>query len=653
MAAKKGLYSDPSGGTDLKPKVSGTKKPRNATSSLETLQKIKESSRAEHGRPKRTRDNYAGYVERGKSFLEDLVAERRANVDRVDGNSKVSNCDVPDDDIDVDLLEKAFDNPPNKYSVMVMELYLVQKCLTENRGKSTAAGIQGAFADYWDNMDGDTYGGPYSFDKETETVKGCPAHSSTIKSYIKVIGSKSGAKGAAAAGRHHAEAMRIEELKKIMEWSETEYPSKSLTSAADSLVDLDELMLAVEHTMMRAFMTSGFTLWTRYHPPHRNFELTGLQARDIMYGFEGPAPYFHPYFKVHLENRKGWQRKLGHDGPLESNTYNIYQQDILEIDMYTHLRKWIALLKGRLGRELEPDDYIFPHFSPNGILDPARQMTHDMVQILITRFASSAGLTKPYTTHCFRRGGAQYRFMYAPIGRRWSLCKIRWWGGWVIGEHVDTLMKYLVDSLQSYENDYGNSLCPVQNEPDQSFMGEHALLKPVTVHEFRMFGSSIMSALKTTSTNTTCSQINTVTPAGLSNPNVASAPMSMSTTGLSIKSIPIFPIPISTPSPVPTAFTTLTPSCFQPESEQAATLVTTNNSAVGTGKCIPLAGVCIPDLPRSRGSWRIALRQWYDVDPKTGRALKDWPDEWFKDSMRGKTAAKRSQRALIAHEYDL
>ena len=50
----------------------------------------------------------------------------------------------------------------------------------------------------------------------------------------------------------------------------------------------------------------------------RNFELTGLQARDIVYGCEGPAPYFHPYFKVHLENRKGWQRQLGHDGPLES-----------------------------------------------------------------------------------------------------------------------------------------------------------------------------------------------------------------------------------------------------------------------------------------------------------------------------------------------
>ena len=33
------------------------------------------------------------------------------------------------------MLAKAFDNPPNKYSVMVLELYLVQKCLTENISK--------------------------------------------------------------------------------------------------------------------------------------------------------------------------------------------------------------------------------------------------------------------------------------------------------------------------------------------------------------------------------------------------------------------------------------------------------------------------------------------------------------------------------------
>ena len=139
MAAKKGLYSE----SGKKAKVTASKKKtRNTTSSLETLQKIKSSSRTEHGRPKRTRENYTGYVDRGKAFLADLVAERRDNhLDSLDNN-----------DIDVDMMEKAFDNPPNKYSVMVLELYLVQKCLTENRGKSTAAGIQGAFTDYWDNM---------------------------------------------------------------------------------------------------------------------------------------------------------------------------------------------------------------------------------------------------------------------------------------------------------------------------------------------------------------------------------------------------------------------------------------------------------------------------------------------------------------------
>ena len=75
-----------------------------------------------------------------------------------------------------------------------------------------------------------------------------------------VIASKSRAKGAAAATQHHAEAMGLEELKKIVQWSEMKYPLKML---AVEPKDINELMLAVEHTMMRAFMTSGFTLWTR------------------------------------------------------------------------------------------------------------------------------------------------------------------------------------------------------------------------------------------------------------------------------------------------------------------------------------------------------------------------------------------------------
>ncbi|KAJ7934707.1 hypothetical protein B0H13DRAFT_1591441 [Mycena leptocephala] len=54
----------------------------------------------------------------------------------------------------------------------------------------------------------------------------------------------------------------------------------------------------------------------------------------------------------------------------------------------------------------------------------------------ITEFASGADLPRAngtFSTHCFRRGGAQYRFMFAPVGRRWTLRQVRWWDGWAEG----------------------------------------------------------------------------------------------------------------------------------------------------------------------------------------------------------------------------
>ena len=121
-------------------------------------------------------------------------------------------------------------------------------------------------------------------------------------------------------------------------------------------------------------------------------------------------------------------------------TYEIYQQDVHAMDMYTHLRHWLGFLTLLLGRPLLPDDYIFPHLSRNGNVEAFRECSHDKIQSLIDLFTQQAkvslGPGKHYTTHCFRRGGAQYRFMYAPIGKRWSLSRIRWWGGWAKGEHV-------------------------------------------------------------------------------------------------------------------------------------------------------------------------------------------------------------------------
>ena len=103
----------------------------------------------------------------------------------------------------------------------------------------------------------DKYRSNYSYDEASDTIHGCPAKSSTIQTFIKLIKAKSRAKGTAAT-QHHAEAMKIKDLAAIMQWSECEVPPESLAKRGGNL------KIQLKHTMMRAFLSSGYTLWTRY-----------------------------------------------------------------------------------------------------------------------------------------------------------------------------------------------------------------------------------------------------------------------------------------------------------------------------------------------------------------------------------------------------
>ncbi|KAI6009586.1 hypothetical protein F5J12DRAFT_718970 [Pisolithus orientalis] len=60
----------------------------------------------------------------------------------------------------------------------------------------------------------------------------------------------------------------------------------------------------------------------------------------------------------------------------------------------------------------------------------------DAMQQWINEAMTGMGIQGSFSTHCFRWGGAQYRFMLAPVGKCWSLKKVHWWGGWAEGEHV-------------------------------------------------------------------------------------------------------------------------------------------------------------------------------------------------------------------------
>ena len=144
-----------------------------------------------------------------------------------------------------------------------------------------------------------------------------------------VINSKSGEKSSSTEGRRHAEAMKLEDITQVMHWSELQcLPSK----LGERPKDLDELMHSVKHELMRAFMTTGFVLWTQcvclcqktqwhfsiFPPIFRNFELTRLKRKHITLDCHGAGPYHMPYFKVLLENHKGWQKKMSQEGTLRS-----------------------------------------------------------------------------------------------------------------------------------------------------------------------------------------------------------------------------------------------------------------------------------------------------------------------------------------------
>jgi len=108
---------------------------------FETLQNVRNASLLQYRKSKNTNKVYASHIAQGKKFLENIISERRAK------GIEVCNKGIPTNE-----LAKAFNNPPNCYSAVALEFFLVQKVFTEELSKSYAEGIHGAFANYWDKM---------------------------------------------------------------------------------------------------------------------------------------------------------------------------------------------------------------------------------------------------------------------------------------------------------------------------------------------------------------------------------------------------------------------------------------------------------------------------------------------------------------------
>ncbi|KAF8817109.1 hypothetical protein BYT27DRAFT_7247661 [Phlegmacium glaucopus] len=141
---------------------------------LETLRETGDKNLDKFGKAEKTKKAYQGHLAQGKNFLIDIIEQQQSEG---------------------------------------------IECFKDKLSKSSAEGIHSAFAQYCDNMDNQVYAGPYLFDEQTGLIRGCPARAPVIQAVMKAIKTKALTKGAAATW-NHAEAMSIEDMEKMMQWSE-------------------------------------------------------------------------------------------------------------------------------------------------------------------------------------------------------------------------------------------------------------------------------------------------------------------------------------------------------------------------------------------------------------------------------------------------
>ncbi|KAJ6531509.1 hypothetical protein DFH09DRAFT_1409284 [Mycena vulgaris] len=322
----------------------------------------------------------------------------------------------------------------------------------------------------------------------------------------------------------------------------------------------------------------------------------------------------------------------------------VVEPDLPACDSYHWLPKWRQYLQDEVYQgPLLPDDYIFPAIGANGIVQTGEHLSHDDINKWIKEFANGVKLPQQngtFSTHCFRRGGAQYGFMFAAVGRHWTLRQVRWWGA-------------------GLKANIG-SLLPIQPEASKSFLGEASRTAPATTEQLSLLHQSISSEMR-----------------------AMSGAMSSLVNGFaSIRSGPIFvcgtpqaqhpvhqqylvnQLPMPTVSPSTRALVPIPLSAISPINRPVMGIPNHSTMQPVTsagGRPIPTVGLIVPDIPvtlpdgsrsLSKDSWRIVVQHWLTGDPAHGlhKPLKDWPKAEDTGPNKG-FQMKRRNRMIIATEF--
>ncbi|KAF9170859.1 hypothetical protein BGX21_003143 [Mortierella sp. AD011] len=373
----------------------------------------------------------------------------------------------------------------------------------------------------------------------------------------------------------------------------------------------------------------------------RNEELLRLKGSDIQ--LNQTTDTGSRYFTITLSFRKTNQADAS-----KANVYEIHPlPDEPHACCYTKLLAWLGWLE-KNNHPLRPDDFLFPSLASDGRVKLKEPFSSSRIQTLLDQFTTDAGLLESrhgrYTAHCFRRGGAQHRFMFSKT--KWSLKAVKWWGGWPEGEPVGTIMRYLMDEFVRYETGFGDMFSPTRSDSRHSvFMGELSNTDNVTQQSLAVSQEALrLSIINETehSNSAKFSQLQNEIVFMRQEMNEKLAQLGSTIT----KQLQTIAQTLAQSTSTPTFAQQLAPVDTQtldpplPNTLQTQKQKKKNTQGIDG---IPIAPR-IPDIT----TWKDVIRQWDDGDLEKGLAI---PLKLWTVRMRNTDSSRYSQRKLVATEY--
>ena len=204
---------------------------------------------------------------------------------------------------------------------------------------------------------------------------------------------------------------------------------------------------------MHFFMILAYRLWARCD------EVCSMQWSQINNEIQYSQKGNHPYLEVTITFRKTNQTN--------ANNHHVHKLYHLKgrplVDAASAYLQWKAYWTLVSGQAPTPNDLIFPCIARDKVhLEHGITMKATQINLLLANMEAINSILPTaqghFTSHSFRRGGAQDAVMHAHLYNesRISVSHALWWGGWAQTEKVTTLAHYLFEEVAAQEQDHGD-----------------------------------------------------------------------------------------------------------------------------------------------------------------------------------------------------